>query len=368
MTRSANIFVNYRRQDSSGHAGRLLDSLKNHFPGRVFMDIDTLEPGVDFAEVIESAVGSCEVLIVVIGRDWLSLKDTNGRRRLEDPQDFVRMEVAAALDRNIRVIPVLVENASMPKPEELPPELARLARRNAIELSDARWAFDVDRLIQTIERVLGEKTPPAPVPAPLLSSPPPPAGKSRSHLWIALSALVLLILAGGIGWSFVKPSAPQDTGTVASTDSVAPSPAPVQEPAPEPAPPVPEPGPVVTVPEEPPTPEPQPEPTQPDYGPDTCKNGFVWREARSGDHVCVTPEVREQTAEENRQAAARRDPAGGPYGPDTCLSGYVWREAFEGDLVCVPPESRDQAHFDNSQADERRMKTGVRLFKKLQGK
>src|SRR4051812_21100669 len=135
--RSANIFINYRREDSAGHAGRLFDALSSHFAGRLFMDVDTLEPGVDFVEAIEQAVGSCEALIVVIGREWLTIEDKAGRRRLDDPGDFVRLEVESALARSIRVIPVLVQDTPMPRAEELPASLARLARRNAIELSDA---------------------------------------------------------------------------------------------------------------------------------------------------------------------------------------------------------------------------------------
>jgi hypothetical protein len=122
--RAANIFINYRREDAAGHAGRLFDSLGNHFAGRLFMDVDTLEAGVDFVEAIEQAVGSCEALIVVIGREWLTVKDKAGRRRLDDPADFVRLEVESALARRIRVIPVLVQDAPMPGAEELPASLA----------------------------------------------------------------------------------------------------------------------------------------------------------------------------------------------------------------------------------------------------
>jgi hypothetical protein len=154
--RSSNIFINYRREDSAGHAGRLFDRLSGRFPERVFMDIDTIEPGIDFVDTIEQAVGCCEVLIVVIGREWLHLADESGHRRLDNSSDFVRLEIAAALERNIRIIPVLVEDAAMPRPEDLPPDLLKLTRRNAIGLSDVRWAFDVDRLIQAIEGVLQE--------------------------------------------------------------------------------------------------------------------------------------------------------------------------------------------------------------------
>jgi hypothetical protein len=90
------------------------------------------------------------------------------------------------------------------------------------------------------------------------------------------------------------------------------------------------------------------------YGPDTCIDGFVWREALATDHVCVSPGARQQARDENTQAGARRNPAGGPYGPDTCLVGFVWREATGDDHVCVPPQSRQQARDDNAHAQERK--------------
>jgi hypothetical protein len=90
---------------------------------------------------------------------------------------------------------------------------------------------------------------------------------------------------------------------------------------------------------------------------DTCRQGYVWREAFAGDHVCVTPETRAQAADDNRRAAERRQPGGGDYGPDTCRQGYVWREARPGDVVCVTPQTRSQAAHDNSQAAARRAST-----------
>jgi hypothetical protein len=115
------IFISYRRDDSSGYAGRLYDKLSNHFgQGQVFMDINTMESGVDFVEVIENAVSSSDVLIAVISKQWLTITDNNGNKRLDNPTDFVRLEIAAALDRNIRVIPVLVQGASMPRTQDLP--------------------------------------------------------------------------------------------------------------------------------------------------------------------------------------------------------------------------------------------------------
>jgi hypothetical protein len=151
------IFVSYRRDDSSGHAGRLFDNLVSHFGReRIFMDIDTIEPGEDFVSVIENAVGSCDLLIAVIGQNWLS-GTTGGTGRLDDPNDFVRVEIATALDRDIRVIPVLVQRAAMPSQRDLPDNLTKLARRNAIELSDLRWQNDVEQLIEVMDRVLAKR-------------------------------------------------------------------------------------------------------------------------------------------------------------------------------------------------------------------
>jgi hypothetical protein len=200
--RAANIFISYRRGDSAGHAGRLFDHLSGRFPSRVFMDVDTIEPGIDFIDVIEQAVGCCEVLIVMIGDDWLHATDVEGRRRLDHPNDFVRLEIATALQRDVRVIPVLVNGAAMPRPEDLPPDLAKLTRRNAIELSDARFSFDVDRLIQAIEAVLQEKAPSALLPASTVPRPPSARRKRARRIVLALSisTLGLLALSGWLGW------------------------------------------------------------------------------------------------------------------------------------------------------------------------
>ncbi len=151
------IFVSYRRDDSSGHAGRLFDRLVTHFgKDRIFMDIDTIEPGEDFITVIENAVGSCDILIAIIGRSWLA-SGSGQTGRLDNPHDFVRLEIGTALRRDIRVIPVLVQRASMPKPQDLPEELVNFSRRNAVELTDLRWQSDVDQLIIVMERVLAKR-------------------------------------------------------------------------------------------------------------------------------------------------------------------------------------------------------------------
>ena len=144
----ARIFISYRRDDSSSQAGRLYDWLAAHFgQGQVFMDVDTIKPGVDFVETVRQAIGECDGLVAIIGSDWLQVSDATGARRLDDPTDLVRLEIATALERGIPVIPVLVQSAQMPRPADLPEGLRELASRNALEVSDARFRADVERLI-----------------------------------------------------------------------------------------------------------------------------------------------------------------------------------------------------------------------------
>jgi len=146
------VFISYRREDSAAYAGRLYDHLAARFGAdRVFMDIDTIRPGDDFVKVFSDKVAACEVLIAVIGKRWLTAPDPRGRRRLEDPNDYVRLEIVSALQRNVRVIPALVDGAQMPPPGELPPDLVPLSRRNAIEVTNTLFRQTVERLIQTIE-------------------------------------------------------------------------------------------------------------------------------------------------------------------------------------------------------------------------
>jgi hypothetical protein len=149
------IFVSYRRQESSHLAGRLADRLASRFgEGQVFIDVDTIEPGVDFAEEIFRAVAACEVLLAVIGPSWLTATDERSRRRLDDPDDIVRLEIEAALARGVRVIPILVEGAIMPGREDLPESLARLARLNALRIRHESFRYDAGHLVAAIERVL----------------------------------------------------------------------------------------------------------------------------------------------------------------------------------------------------------------------
>ena len=149
------VFISYRRKDSEGEAGRLFDDLSSHFGSEsVFMDVSAIEPGRDFRKAIDLSVTTCSVLLAIIGHEWTELRDPLGRRRLEDPDDFVRLELASALRRDIPVIPVLVRGARMPDIEQLPPDLKELAYRNAVELTHARWKSDVQLLIRALRPYL----------------------------------------------------------------------------------------------------------------------------------------------------------------------------------------------------------------------
>src|SRR5690349_6266227 len=141
------IFINYRREDSIGSAGRLHDWLAQTFGQQnIFMDVDSIPVGVDFVADLNSQVAACDVVLVVIGPNWLDAKDESGRRRLDNPDDFVAIEIAAALARDIHVIPVLVDGARMPKASELPDPIKPLVRRNAFEMRNAQFRRDADAL------------------------------------------------------------------------------------------------------------------------------------------------------------------------------------------------------------------------------
>jgi hypothetical protein len=122
--------------------------------GTVFKDVDSIQPGDDFIDMITDAVGSCEVLLALIGNQWLTITDRNDQRRLDDPQDFVRLEVEAALNRNVRVIPILVQGARMPRADELPDSLAKLARRQAIELTPRHFKTDAEPLLKVLDKAI----------------------------------------------------------------------------------------------------------------------------------------------------------------------------------------------------------------------
>lgn len=155
---TTSIFLNYRRDDSSGFTGHLLDELTQRFPGaRIFRDIEGIDPGTKFSDIIDTMLRDCDVMLAIIGPHWLDAKDDGGQRRLDNPHDYVRMELARALDRDIRVYPVLVGGAKMPPQGQLPPDLQPLCERQAYELSESRWGFDIDRLAMFLAKTPGLK-------------------------------------------------------------------------------------------------------------------------------------------------------------------------------------------------------------------
>ena len=152
------IFISYRRNDTEGEAGRLFDDLAEEFgEDSVFMDVTTIEAGRDFRKVIDESVSTCGVLLAIIGKTWLDATDDTGKRRLDDPSDFVRLETASALRRDIPVIPVIVRGAVMPHADHLPEDLKDLAYRNCVELTHARWSSDLQLLIAALRRQLGNQ-------------------------------------------------------------------------------------------------------------------------------------------------------------------------------------------------------------------
>ena len=226
------VFICYRREDTAAHAGRLYDAMVARFGERnVFMDVD-LAPGVDFVERITEVVSSCQVLIVVMGPNWATVEDEDGERRICDPDDFVRLEVETALRRpEVTPIPALVSEARMPKREELPAELQPLTRRNALELSDSRWTYDVERLHNTLDELLTGLTRPretvAPAPTPPTTTPMPqpqpaqssrPPTPTRSGLRLILEGAAVAAMVAYAGRWLVNPipSPDNDALTIAS--------------------------------------------------------------------------------------------------------------------------------------------------------
>src|SRR5262245_34541258 len=151
------IFINYRRGDDPGNTGRLFDQLEDVFPReQLFIDVDSIRPGRDFVRVVEEQVAQCDVLLAVIGKGWLDARDDQGTRRLEKPDDFVRIEIESALKLDKVVIPVLVQDARMPSAHDLPDALKPLARRNAVRLTHERFRAEAQGLVKAIQQILDE--------------------------------------------------------------------------------------------------------------------------------------------------------------------------------------------------------------------
>lgn len=205
------IFVSYRRDDAKHAAGRLVDRLVTAVDrDKLFMDVDNIEPGLDFVQVLSEQVAKCDVLLALIGPNWLDARDKNGARRLDDARDFVRIEIEAALARNIRVVPVLLDGAKMPPVEALPPSLHPLTRRQAVRISHERFAAEAEGLAGAMKKALGLPGDSTPMEAPrpgFISSPvksaPSPAGSPHTSSIVpasifAIAAVPLTLLGSAL--------------------------------------------------------------------------------------------------------------------------------------------------------------------------
>jgi hypothetical protein len=204
------VFISYRRDDSGGYAGRLFDALAGRFGhDQMFMDLDDIHGGDDFAAVIDEKVGQCSALLAVIGERWLTLTGQDGGRRIDAPGDFVRLEIAKALERGVRVIPVLVGGAAMPVAADLPEVLRPLAVHQAIDLRDAHFHADANQLID------------------LLQSTVPGLGARRwqgNRRWLVPAAAAVLALAAvtaGLGYRESRSAAAEAARARAVAESVA---------------------------------------------------------------------------------------------------------------------------------------------------
>ena len=214
------IFISYRRDDSEGEAGRLFDDLVRTFgDASVFMDVAGISPGIDFRKAIDDNVATCGVLLAMIGPGWVTVAGGSGERRLDDPNDFVRLEIASALARNIPVIPVLVHDAKMPRPEQLPENLKDFAYRNSVEITHARWNSDVQLLTKALAQYISpaSNTSTEPVHANVPVQLPAPNAPLREPAAAAPSKMpliaggALLALALGVGGFFLMRPHPAPT-------------------------------------------------------------------------------------------------------------------------------------------------------------
>lgn len=215
------IFVSYRREDARGQARALTDALSARYGAeRVFRDVEALAPGVDFPEAIAAAIDRSDVFLAVIGDKWLTAAK-DGRRRLDDPDDYVRREIATALERNIRVIPVLLETTTMPSKAELPAELGELADRNAIRLADDTWQDGINRLLRAIDATAPSVPPPTRSPTGTGDG----DGGEKSRRGVGLVALVAVVLVAMVGAAVLVANRGGDTpdaGDIDPTDLTAP--------------------------------------------------------------------------------------------------------------------------------------------------
>lgn len=238
-TTPSKIFISYRRAESTVHAGRLYDQLAARF-GSQFVDIDieSIEPGRDFDKAIEAMLASCKIMLVIIGQQWLTCTDEYSRR-LDNPNDFVRREIAAALNRGVRIIPVLVQGAIMPRAQDLPDELAPLVLRQNWEVRDRGWKDDVRKLINWIEGDITSTQAYKDLREGAERAAPEKARRGKKGLRYALIAVISLVIIAVVSVFALRPilsklkveptptpiATAQPTGTLTPTPTPSPSPA-----------------------------------------------------------------------------------------------------------------------------------------------
>ena len=186
-----NIFISYRVHDTAGETGRLVDSLKQYFyEDQIFVDIDKIEPGVDFTEAIAKSLESCDVMLAIIGPGWQGINAADHSSRINNPNDWVRLEISTALKRNIRVVPVLVDGAELPTPEQLPEDLQLLLRRQAYEISNKRWKYDTEELIRFLVKSVGI------LPKNLTTEPVKKESSwwGKNYPWVILVGVLIIVL------------------------------------------------------------------------------------------------------------------------------------------------------------------------------
>jgi TIR domain len=195
------VFISYRRNDSAGHAGRVHDRLAQEFGADLlFMDVDNLPLGADFIKALHKEVAKCRVLLAVIGPGWLDVRDGSGQRRLNNPNDFVRVEIAAALQRKIPVIPILLEGTAIPSADQLPPDLQELSVRHGINVRHDSFHSDMDRLIRGLKGQMASKPVEPQKPPGQLGEPPTKLSRERRPIFMAL-VVAIIGLASLIWWA-----------------------------------------------------------------------------------------------------------------------------------------------------------------------
>jgi len=217
------VFISYRREDSAGYAGRVRDRLASTFGSDlVFMDVDGIPLGSNFVKVLQGEVATCSALLAVIGRGWLDMCDAQGRRRLDQPDDFVRVEIAAALQRNIPVIPILLDDTKIPRRDQLPADMQELVLRNGLAVRDASFHSDIDILIRALKAQLGAaagETPGSKVRAPHVIA---PAWLRTNLSYVIALSVAAVIAAVAVVWTATGPQkgAPQQSAPQQGAPSV----------------------------------------------------------------------------------------------------------------------------------------------------